>query len=175
LAIETIDIFQQPQNSTLPPLARENGLVYEFRAREGRRRRRAQDNRRIPRRYYYPERTQCPRCRHGLTRAYPVWRKYLVCLSGRSLVISVGYWCRNPTGPSAKQKRRFASPEAAAVTVRGSSCAREVIVQMGDWRFWQRWPGTQLHEGLTQERYLPSSERAGWYLLGILLVLLRCP
>jgi len=136
--------------------------------------RRAKDNRRIPRRYYYPERTQCPRCRHGLKRAYPVWRKYIVCLSGRYLVISVGYWCRNPTCPYAKQKRMFASQEAEALTVRGSSFALEVIVQIGYWRFWQRWTVTQIHEVLTQERYLPISEREVLYLIGVFLVLLRC-
>lgn len=137
--------------------------------------RRAKDNRRIPRRYYYPERTQCPRCRHGLKRAYRVWRKYIVCLSGRYLVISVGYWCRHPTCPYAEQKRRFASQEAEALTVRGSSFALEVIVQSGYWRFWQRWSVTQIHEVLTQERYLPISERAVLYLIGVFLVLLRCP
>ena len=136
--------------------------------------RRAKDNRRIPRRYYYPERTQCRRCRHGLKRAYPVWRKYIVCLSGRYLVISVGYWCRHPTCPYAKQKRRFASQEAEALTVRGSSFALEVLGQIGYWRFWQRWTVTQIHEVLTQERYLPISERAGLYLIGVFLVLLRC-
>jgi hypothetical protein len=137
--------------------------------------RRAKDNRRIPRRYYDPERTQCPRCRHGLKRAYPLWRKYMVCVSGRYLVISIGYWCRHPTCPYAKQKPMFASQEAEALTVRGSSFALEVIVQIGYWRFWQRWTVTQIHEVLTPERYLPISEREGLYLIGVFLVLLRCP
>ena len=121
--------------------------------------RRAKDNRRVPKRYYYPEPTHCPRCRHVLKRAYPLWRKYIVFLSGRYLVISVGYWCRNPTCPYAKQKRMFASQEAEALTVRGGSFALEVIVQIGYWRFWKRWTVTQIHEVLTQERYLPISER----------------
>ncbi len=103
-----------------------------------------------------------------------MWRKYIVCLRGRYLVLSVGYWCRNPTCPYAKQKRRFASQEAEALTVRGSSFALEVIVQIGYWRFWQRWTVTQIHEVLTPERYLPISEREGLYLIGIFLVLLRC-
>jgi len=60
------------------------------------------------------------------------------------------------------------------LTVRGSSFALEVIVQIGYWRFWQRWSVTQSHEVLTQERYLPISEREVLYLIGVVLVLLRC-
>src|SRR5712692_10300266 len=100
--------------------------------------RRAKDNRQVPKRYYRPERTHCPRCRHILKRAYPLWRKYIVFLRGRFRVISVGYWCRNPKCLEAKRKRMFASREAQALTVRGSSFALAVIVQIGYWRFWKR-------------------------------------
>ena len=136
--------------------------------------RRAKDNREVRKRYYRPECTHCPCCRQVLKRAYPLWRKYIVFLSGRYLVISVGYVCRNPKCPEAKRKRLFASREAEALTVRGSSFALEVIVQIGYWRFWKRWTVTQIHEMLTQERGLPISEREVLYLIGVFLVLLRC-
>lgn len=136
--------------------------------------RRAKDNCQVPRRYYRPERIRCPHCRHVLKRAYPLWRKYVVCLSGRYMVISVGYVCRNPNCRYANQKRLFASQVADALTLRGSSFALEVIVQIGFWRFWRHWTVTQIHEALTQERHLPISEREVLYLIGVFLVLLRC-
>jgi hypothetical protein len=136
--------------------------------------RRAKDNCQVPKWYYRPERIRCPHCRHVLKRAYPLWRKYVVCLSGRYMVISVGYVCHNPNCRYAKQKRLFASQVADALTLRGSSFALEVIVQIGFWRFWRHWTVTQIHEALTQERYLPISEREVLYLIGVFLVLLRC-
>ena len=136
--------------------------------------RRAKDNRQVPKRYYRPERTHCPRCRHMLKRAYPLWRKYIATLSRRHLVISVGYWCRNPQCQEAKRKRLFASQVAESLTVRGSSFALEVVVQIGYWRFWKHWTVTQIHEVLTQERQVLISEREVLYLIGVFLVLLRC-
>jgi hypothetical protein len=136
--------------------------------------RRAKDNRQVPKRYYRPERIRCPYCRRVLKRAYPLWRKHIVFLKGRYLVTSVGYWCRTPKCPQAKRKQMFVSQEAQALTVRGSSFALEVIVQIGYWRFWKRGTVTQIHEVLTQERHLPISEREVLYLIGIFLVLLRC-
>ena len=135
--------------------------------------RRAKDNRYVPKRYYRPERTRCPRCHHVLKRAYPLWRKYIVCLSGRYLIVSVGYACRNPKCLWAKQKRMFASQAADVLTLRGRSFALEVIVQIGFWRFWRRWTVAQIHEVLTQERHLPIAEREVLYLIGVFLVLLR--
>ena len=136
--------------------------------------RRAKDNRQVPKRYYRPECTHCPRCRHVLKRAYPLWRKYIVFLSGRSLVISVGYWCCNPKCLYATQQRMFASQAANALTLRGSSFALEVIVQIGYWRFWTRCTVAQIHEVLTHERHVPISEREVLYLIGVFLVLLCC-
>jgi len=136
--------------------------------------RRAKNNHRVPKRYYRPEETHCPYCRRVLKRAYPVWRKYMVFLQGRQLVISVGYWCRNPKCPVAKQEWKFTSRAARALTVRGNSFALEVIVQIGYWRFWKRWTVTQIHEVLSQERHMPISEREVLYLIGVFLVLLRC-
>ena len=134
--------------------------------------RRAKDNRDVPKRYYRPEETACPRCGRDLKRCYPLWRKYVVFLDGRYLVVSMGYRCPDPK--CAGHKRVYASQAAQRLTVRGSSFALEVIVQIGHWRFWKRWTVTQIHEVLTQERYLPISEREVLYLIGVFLVLLRC-
>jgi hypothetical protein len=114
----------------------------------------------------------CPRCKHTLKRCYPLWRKYVVFLDGRYLVVSMGYRC--PQLKCAGHKRVYASQAARCLTVRGSSFALEVIAQIGYWRFWRRWTVAQIHEVLTQERHLPISEREVLYLIGIFLVLLRC-
>jgi len=47
-------------------------------------------------------------------------------------------------------------------------------VQIGYWRFWQRWTVAQIHDVLIHERHVPISEREGLYLVGVFLVLLRC-
>lgn len=134
--------------------------------------RRAKDNRQVPKRYYRPEQTTCPRCEQVLKRGYPLWRKYLVLLSGRYLVVSLGYSCPNPQ--CAWRGRGYAAPVARRLTVRGSSFALEVIAQSGYWRFWKRWTVAQIHAVLTQERRLPISEREVLYWIGVFLVLLRC-
>jgi hypothetical protein len=107
-----------------------------------------------------------------LKRCYPLWRKYVVFLDGRYLVVSMGYRC--PHLKCVGHKRIYASPAAQRLTVRGNSFALEVIVQIGYWRFWKRCTVTQIHEGLIQERHLPISEREVLYLIGVFLVLLRC-
>jgi Transposase, Mutator family len=134
--------------------------------------RRAKDNHDVPNRYYRPERMQCARCRQYLKRCYPLWRKYVVFLEGRYLVVSMGYSCQNPK--CTQYGRVYASQAAQRLTLRGSSFALEVTVQIGYWRFWRRWTVTQIHEALTQERGLPISEREVLYLSGVFLVLLRC-
>lgn len=136
--------------------------------------RHAKDNRQVPTRYYRPKRTRCPRCGHVLKRAYPWWRKYVVFLRGRELVSSIGYRCPNPACLDAQRGRMHTSLAAERLTLRGSSFALEVIVQIGYWRFWNRWTVAQLHAVLTAERHLPISEREVLYLLGVFLVLLRC-
>lgn len=133
--------------------------------------RRAKNNCDVPKRYYRPEQTTCPRCGRVLKRCYPLWRKYVVFLDGRYLVVSMGYRC--PHLKCAGRKLVWASEAARRLTVRGSSFALEVIVQIGFWRFWKRWTVTQIHEVLTQERGLPISEREVLYLIGVFLVLLR--
>ena len=134
--------------------------------------RRTKDNRDVPKLYYRPAERICPRCTKVLKRCYPLWRKYIVFLSGRSLVISMGYRCPNPN--CAWHERVYASHTANRLTLRGSSFGLEVIVQIGYWRFWKRWTITQMHETLTRERGLPISEREVLYLVGVFLVLLRC-
>ena len=136
--------------------------------------RRAKDNSEVAKRYYRPEQLLCPGCGQALKRAYPLWRKYIVLLDGRYQVISVGYHCLNPDCVEAHAERMQASQAAECLTVRGSSFALEVIVQIGYWRFWKRWTVTQIHESLTAERHLPISEREVLYLIGVFLVLLRC-
>jgi hypothetical protein len=101
-----------------------------------------------------------------------VGRKYLIFLSGRYLVVSLGYRCPNPK--CAWRERVYVSQAARRLAVRGSSFALEVIVQIGYWRFWKRWTVAQIHEVLTQERHVLISEREVLYLLGVFLVLLRC-
>ena len=68
----------------------------------------------------------------------------------------------------------YTSQVADRLTLRGSSFALEVIVQMGYWRFWQRWTVAQIHRVLTEERQLPISKREVLYLGGVFLALLRC-
>jgi hypothetical protein len=132
----------------------------------------AKDHREVPKRYYQPESRQCPECKQVLQRAYPVWRKYLVFLDGRMQVISVGYRCSNPK--CVASGRIYLSQAAPRLTVRGSSFALEVIVQIGYLRFWHRWTVAQIHQVLTQERHLPISTREVLNLIGVFLVLLRC-
>jgi hypothetical protein len=134
--------------------------------------RRAKDNRQVPKRYYRPEQTTCPRCGRTLKRCYAVWRKYILFLDGRYLVISMGYRCPHPK--CAGRDRVYESQAARRLTVRGSSFALEVIVQIGYWRFWKRWTVAQIHEMLTQSHHLPISERQVLYLIEVFLVLLRC-
>jgi hypothetical protein len=135
--------------------------------------RRAKSCREVPKRYYRPERTRCPVCRQTLRRRYAVGRKYVVFLTSRSLVINWGYQC--PTPRWAGQEQSYTAEAARRLTRRGSSFALEVSVQIGYWRFWKRWTVAQIHAVLTQERYLPISEREGLYVIGAFLVLLRCP
>jgi len=136
--------------------------------------RRAKENQHVLRRYYRPEHTQCPRCGHVLKRAYPWWSKYVVFLQGRERVSSIAYRCANSRCREARRGRVYTSQVADRLTLRGSSFALEVIVQMGYWRFWQRWTVAQIHRVLTEERQLPISKREVLYLGGVFLALLRC-
>jgi Transposase, Mutator family len=134
--------------------------------------RRAKDNRQLPKWYCRPEQTVCPHCGQTLKRAYVLWRKAIVFLSGRCWIENWAYRCSNSDCPEPTQV--YTSQMAKSLTLHGSSFALEVIVQIGYWRFWKRWTVTQIHEVLTQERHLPISEREVLYLIGVFLVLGRC-
>lgn len=134
--------------------------------------RKAKDKRNVPKRYFRPTQTICPRCGHGLKRCYAVGRKYVVFLNGRFYVVSFGYRC--PNLKCAGRERVYTSQEVRHLTLRGSSFALEVIAQIGYWRFWKRWTVAQIHAVLTQERRVPISERQVLYVIGVFLVLLRC-
>jgi Transposase, Mutator family len=134
--------------------------------------RRAKDKRQVPTRYYRPEQTTCLHCGHVLRRGYQLWQKHIVFLHGREWIVNMAYRCPNPR--CAAPERVYASQEARSLTVRGSSFALEVIVQIGYWRFWYRWTVRQIHAVLTQDRCLPISEREVLYLIGEFLVLFRC-
>jgi hypothetical protein len=85
----------------------------------------------------------------------------------------MGYPCPNPQ--CAGHRRVATSQAARRLTVRGSSFALEVIVQIGSWRCWQRWTVAQIHAVLTQARHLPISRRQVLNLIGVFLVWLCCP
>ena len=132
---------------------------------------RAKENHEVPKLYYRPEQTTCPRCETVLRRSHQLWQKYIVFLRGRYWVVNLAYRCPNPACP--EPHRVYASQEAQRLTVRGSSFALEVIVQIGYWRFWKRWTVAQIHAVLTQQHQLLICEREVLYLLGVFLVLLR--
>ncbi|MCA1603450.1 MAG: transposase [Acidobacteria bacterium] len=134
--------------------------------------RRAKDNCQVPKRYYRPEQTTCPHCGQTLKRSYQLWQKHIVFLHSREWVVNMAYRCPNPE--CTEPERIYVSQAARCLTVRGSSFALEVIVQIGYWRFWKRWTVTQIHEVLTQERGLPVCVREVLNLIGVFLVLLRC-
>src|SRR3712207_2208160 len=106
-------------------------------ALEGAWMRRAKDNCQIPKRYYRPEQTSCPHCGQVLKRCYQLWQKYIIFLHSREWVVNMAYRCPNPECP--EPERVYVSQAARCLTVRDSSFALEVIVQIGYWRFWKRW------------------------------------
>ena len=136
--------------------------------------RRAKDNRHVLKRYYRPSQITCPHCGHGLRRSHQLWQKHVAFLHGREWVVNLAYRCPNPRCREARRGQMHTSPVADRLTLRGSSFAVEVIVQIGYWRFWKRWTVAQIHDVLIHERHVPISEREVLYLVGVFLVLLRC-
>jgi hypothetical protein len=136
--------------------------------------RRAKDHRHVPARYYRPDSTRCPQCGQRLRRSHQQWQKHVIFLHGREWVVNLAYRCVNPTCSEARRGRVHTAPAAERLTLRGSSFAVEVIVQIGYWRFWQQWTIAHIHEVLTRECHLPISKREVLYLVGVFLVLLRC-
>jgi hypothetical protein len=125
----------------------------------------------LPRRYYRPEHRLCPQCGTRLKRQHILWRKSLVFLTGQAYVTSWGYRCPNPHCPANEVIHR--SAEAERLHLGRRQFAREVVVQVGYWRFWQHATVTEIHERLCTGLHLPVSERQVLNLVGDFLALLR--
>ena len=125
----------------------------------------------VPRRYYRPERRLCPTCGALLKRHHVLWRKTLVLLAGQVQVTSWGYRCSNPSCAAQAELHRSVAAEQLHLGRRQFS--REVVTQVGYWRFWQHLTVQEIHERLVQDRQLPVSLRAVLDLLGDFLALVR--
>jgi hypothetical protein len=125
----------------------------------------------LPRRYYRPERHLCPTCGALLKRHHVLWRKRLVLSSGLTYVASWGYCCPNTGCASCDVVHRSAVAEQLHLG-RGQF-GRDIVVQVGYWRFWQHLTIPELHARLIDELHLPISERQVLNLLGDFLALLR--
>jgi len=123
------------------------------------------------RRYYRPEQRLCPTCGTVLKRHHILWRKHLVLLSGPAYVTSWAYCCPN-TG-CADSKVVYRSDLAEQLHLGRGQFGRDVVVQIGYWRFWQHLTVPELHTRLVDELHLPICEREVLNLLGDFLALLR--
>lgn len=125
----------------------------------------------LPRRYYRPTQRLCPECGAFLKRHHILWRKSLVLLTGETYVSSWGYRCPNPDCPAPETTYR--STEAEQLYLGRRQFGRDLIVQIGYWRFWHHRTVTEIHEQLHDDLGLPISERQVLKLLGDFLALLR--
>ena len=132
--------------------------------------RKAKDNAQVPKRYYRPQITTCPRCGAPLRRRSTVWRKYLITLGGRFRVISLGYSCGRMR--CRESKTVYRSDEAEQLSLKGSSFGFDVIVQVGWWRFWDHRTLDEMAR-LLHDKHLPVSRRHILNLIGDFLALLR--
>jgi hypothetical protein len=97
--------------------------------------RKRKNNRGVPKQYFRPEATHCPRCGRPLARRYTLTDKIVVTLKGRIHVFDQAYHCPAPTCP---QHSIFYNSEAAdRLAPKGSSFGFDLIVQIGWWRFWE--------------------------------------
>ena len=103
----------------------------------------------LPRRYYRPERRLCPTCGAVLKRHHVLWRKHLVLLSGPTYVTSWAYCCPNASCADSGVVHRSAVAEQLHLG-RGQF-GREVVVQIGYWRFWQHLTVPEIHARLVDE------------------------
>jgi len=129
------------------------------------------DSNNLSRRSYRPTQRLCPACQTILKRHHILWRKTLVLLTGPVHVTSWGYRCPNPRCMTGAVTYR--SAEAEQLHLRGRQFGRDVMVQVGYWRFWQHLTVTEIHERLTADLHLPVAERQILELLGDFLALLR--
>ncbi len=125
----------------------------------------------LPRRYCRPERRLCPACGAVLKRHHVLWRKHLVLLSGPTYVTSWAYRCPNAACADAGIVHRSAVAEQLHLG-RGQF-GRDVVVQIGYWRFWQHLTVPEIHARLVNDLHLPICEREVLNLLGDFLALLR--
>lgn len=132
--------------------------------------RRVKDGRPIVKRYFRPEITHCPVCQRRLRRRWNVWRKSVVTLADRVHAFQQGYSCPEPT--CAQSTVVYTSAEADRLTLKGRSFGRDVIVQVGYWRFWEHATIDELLERL-QWRKILVSRREVLNLIGDFLALLR--
>lgn len=123
------------------------------------------------REYYRPKQRCCPACKTRLRRHQILWRKSLVLLTGQVYVTSWGYRCPNPDCSASAVIHR--STEAEQLYLGRRQFGRDVIVQVGYWRFWQHATVTEIHERLHTELGLPIAERQVLDLLADFLALLR--
>jgi len=132
--------------------------------------RKAKDNTRVPKRYYRPPITTCPRCGAPLHRRSTVWRKYVITLNGRFKIISLGYSCSRVR--CSQSKVVYRSLKAEQVSLKGSSFGFDVMVQIGWWRFWEHRTLDEIAALLGAKR-LSVSRRHILNLIGDFLALLR--
>lgn len=132
--------------------------------------RKAKDNTHVPKCYYRPSITTCPRCGAPLRRRATLWRKYVITLNGRLHIISLGYSCSRARCSQSEVVHR--SLEAEQVSLKGSSFGFDVMVQIGWWRFWDHRTLDEI-AALLNARHLPVSRRHILNLIGDFLALLR--
>jgi hypothetical protein len=125
----------------------------------------------LPRRYYRPERRLCPTCGSVLKRHHVLWCKYLVLLTGPVYVTSCAYRCPNTSCPT--QTTLYRSDAAEQLHLGRRQFGRDVVVQVGYWRFWQHLTVPEIHDRLVNDLHLPICQREVLNLLGDFLALLR--
>ena len=130
--------------------------------------RKAKDNENVPKCYYRPTITTCPRCGAPLRRRWTLWDKYLVTLNGRVHIFSLGYSCSQPRCSPVI----YRSVEAEQLSPKGCSFSFDVIVRIGWWRFWDHRTLDEIAT-LLNAQHLPVSRRHILYLIGNFLALLR--
>jgi len=117
--------------------------------------RKAKGNSLVPRRYFRPGFSHCPKCSAPLTRHATVQKKALITLEGRFRLISLGYRCSRERCPNTRVV--FVSPEPARFSLKGLSFGFDVIVQIGWWRFWEHRTPDEIWE--LAQRWFPISLR----------------
>jgi hypothetical protein len=132
--------------------------------------RQAKDNAHVPKRYYRPLIATCLHCGAPLRRHSTLWRKYVITLTGRLRVISLGYRCSRARCRQGKVIHR--STEAEQLSLKGSSFGYDLIVQIGWWRFWDHRTLDEIAT-LLKSKQLPVSRRHILNLIGDFLALLR--